>query len=612
MCGLIAIISKKKVSVDRDLFSACLSTLKHRGPDNASIYTNPNIAMGHTRLAIIDRSSQANQPFTENKFGNYLIFNGEIYNYREIRKDLTNKGINFRTESDTEVLYMALSIYGSSIIPKLNGMFAFVFWDQQKKLLTISRDRYGIKPLFYYENDRELIFASEIKAILAYLEKTNSNQITVNTSSLNEYLVFQNIISEHTFYSGIRKFRAGTCREILITDRELISSHKMYWNWKQNAESLEILSDYDLHLSELIEKSVQKQLIGDVNLGTFLSGGLDSSVVTYFAAKNSQKLESFSIGFEFPVNRDIENFSDEIEEAREIAEFLGIKNHSKIVTETELHSTFSDINLVLEEPRMGQSYPNYFASKLASQHSTVVLSGAGGDELFGGYPWRYEISQNCSSWDSLVKHHFNTSHKLLAYNEINHLLKNSVDYGDINRPKMLHKEFFSFFTQRTYSEENAINAIMSYDAEIFLEGLLGVEDKIGMSFSIETRFPFLDNNLVDFVIKYGKIRSQFSGRDLWENKGKKDLRSLATQLLPSKVANREKQGFTGPDAFWFRSDNSAKFFSKLLGKQRAIWDYLDYDKSMQYLNLHQSGHRNLRHLIWSMLSLSNFFEKFGK
>lgn len=272
MCGLIAIISKQKVPVDKELFSECLSTLKHRGPDNASIYMNSNIAMGHTRLAIIDKSSRANQPFTENKFGNYLIYNGEIYNYREIRNELTNKGVTFRTQSDTEVLYMALSIYGSSIIPKLNGMFAFVFWDQQKKLLTISRDRYGIKPLFYYENDNELIFASEMRAILAYLEKTNSNQIKVNTSGLNEYLVFQNIISDQTLYNGIRKFCAGTCHDILVTNQELISSQKMYWNWKQNSESFESLSDYDLHLSQLIEKSVQQQLIGDVNLGTFLSG----------------------------------------------------------------------------------------------------------------------------------------------------------------------------------------------------------------------------------------------------------------------------------------------------------------------------------------------------
>lgn len=339
---------------------------------------------------------------------------------------------------------------------------------------------------------------------------------------------------------------------------------------------------------------------------------MDSSVVAYYAAKNRKELDSFSVGFEFPVNRDIENFSDEIEEAREIAEFLGIKNHRKIVTEIDLYSILSDINLVLEEPRMGQSYPNYFASKLASQHSTVVLSGVGGDELFGGYPWRYKISQNCSSWDTLVQHHFNSSHKLLEYNEVNHLLKNSVDYGDINRPKMLHQQFFSFFTQSKYSEENAINAIKCYDAEIFLEGLLGVEDKIGMRFSIETRFPFLDNNLVDFVKKYGQNRSQFSGGNLWGHQGKKDLRSLATQLLPLKVANREKQGFTGPDAFWFRSENSANIFSKILCKQRAIWDYLDYDQSMQYLDLHRNGHRNLRHFIWSMLSLSNFFEKFGK
>jgi asparagine synthase (glutamine-hydrolysing) len=612
MCGLLAVIPKRNIEVDSNLFSECLHLMKHRGPDNSAVYFNSSIAMGHTRLAIIDRNSKANQPFTDDFFENVLIFNGEIYNYVELRKDLEKKGISFHTESDTEVLYLALSIFGASIIPKLNGMFAFIFWDKQNQNVIVSRDRYGIKPLFFHENENAIIFSSEIKSINLYRRKNGGDSPTINKSCLYEYLIFQNLIDTQTFFEGISKFKAGTFREISLNNRKLNSQNSVYWTWEYPQFQKEKLDNYSERLEHLLQNSVRRQLVGDVKLGTFLSGGIDSSLINYFASKSNPDIISFTVGFQYDLGVEIDNFSDEVSEAQEISNFLGIENHKITITQEDLYSSLSQIVKILEEPRMGQSYPNYFASKLASQHSLVVLSGAGGDELFGGYPWRYRAAHESNSWEDLILKHFVSSHKLLGANEIASLLKSSLDYGDLERPNRLHKEIFNDHAEMVYNKFNATEAIMKYDAQIFLEGLLNIEDKIGMNFSIETRFPFLDNELVDFVSKYrgrGNDSAKASGQ---EARGKEDLRRLTERLFPAEVSKRKKQGFTGPDSLWFRSRTSAIIFSKIFGKNRAIWDYLDYDACMSYIKLHQNGDRNLRHLIWSLLSLSEFFEKNAK
>ena len=608
MCGIIAVVPKNGNHVKRINLEYAVSSMKHRGPDYQSLISNNKFGLGHCRLAIVDKTNNGNQPFSITSSEDALIYNGEIYNFKELRKELEREGIRFKSFSDTEVVFQALRKWGCNAINRFNGMFALVFWSEERGEFIIARDRYGIKPLYIFESENERIFASEIRAIKTYLKDSYSVGERVDTDALYDYLIFQNILSDKNLIKNIRTFPQGELIQLSEKDFFREIKTKKYWDWNFS------LDNHDPNI-EVIEKKLRdaviNQTIGEVNFGSFLSGGLDSSLIAKIASETIKPLNTFTIGFDFLKIGNIDDFSDEFDQAKRISEIIGTQHNSQLISESQMFNSIPVIAKILEDPRMGQSYPNYYACALASEKSTVVFSGAGGDELFGGYSWRYHNGENFASWEEFCKVHFTFRHRLIPKKDIHLLLKRGIDYGNPNRP---FDVFRSYFDEFAYSELNHMEikkAVMNYDAKTFLPGLLNIEDKLGMSFSIETRYPFLDNDLVDYILSTNIEDEHLSNSRLnpSEQKDKLILRKIASQYYPKEISNRKKQGFTGPDSEWFRSEHADKYFREMFLSDAKIWDYINKDFSKTIFIEHQKGINNRRHFIWSILFLKHWFDE---
>lgn len=586
----------------------------HRGPDASGEWANGPVGLVHRRLAILDLTNAGNQPMLTNDGRLVLVFNGEIYNHQALRDELEGFGYQFKSRTDTEVVMNAFSMWGEDCVTRLNGMFAFAIWDQLERSLFLARDRYGIKPLYWTLQNGHFFFGSEVKAILAhpYVDAK------IDEAGLIEYFHFQNFISSRTLYDKISLFPAGHVGTLSLSGIPRFKL-KEFWDFRfEEPEKDRSEQDYREELKFKFQESVRRQMMSDVPIGSYLSGGVDSGAIASVASRFDPGLSTFTIGFDTTGATDLELAFDERASARAMADALGTNHFERVLVAGDMERSLAKVAMAIEEPRVGQSYPNFYAALLAHQNVKVVFSGAGGDEIFAGYPWRYYRTTETQNFSQFADRYYGFWQRLIPDDQISSIfepLSSTLKNFDARA------EFASVLTKNATDlsrPEDFINASLYFEAKTFLNGLLIVEDKLSMANSIESRVPFLDNDLVDFglrlPVKY-KLRNISSVDRVNENEvlksqrsfqrtndGKMLLRGAMRDLLPSGVVERAKQGFSAPDATWFKG-NSYKFVSNVIGDKRSpIYQFLDFKTVNFLVDEHMCGRKNRRLLIWSLLN----------
>jgi asparagine synthase (glutamine-hydrolysing) len=604
------------------LLQAMTDALAHRGPDGEGHWIRENVGIGHRRLAIIDLSPLGHQPMVSNDSRYVLTFNGMIYNHREIRADLEARGHHFRGSSDTEVVLNALIEWGPEAFIRFNGMFALGFYDSTERKMLLARDRYGIKPLYVSQQGDVFAFASEQKAILA----RSSFVRRLDKPALMEYLTFQNILSERTLLQDIELLPAGHYAVLDLRAASPKLAATQYWDFDFREESPEAShEEYVEELDRLFVQAVNRQLLSDVEVASYLSGGMDSGSITAIAATSFPGMKTFTCGFDLSSASGMELAFDERAVAEAMSAAFKTEQYEIVLKSGDMERSLPALAHHLEEPRVGQSYPNYYAAQLASKFVKVVLSGAGGDELFGGYPWRYYRATSSRNFEDYVDSYYDYWQRLTTPDELRGFaapIRDAVaDYStrDVFRgvypeqPKALDRP------------EDYINQSLYFEAKTFLHGLLVVEDKLSMAHGLESRVPFLDNDLVDFVmrvpVKY-KLNNLAEVARLNENEpgdksetfferskdGKQILRDAMSRHIPASVTGRAKQGFSSPDASWFKGE-SIDFVRRQLGGASPLFDILDRDAVTEALESHLNGTENRRLLVWGLLNLHEWLSQ---
>ncbi|MBW1972641.1 MAG: asparagine synthase (glutamine-hydrolyzing) [Deltaproteobacteria bacterium] len=581
-----------------------------------------NIMLGHRRLAIIDLTYTGHQPMSNRNKTIWVTYNGEIYNFPEIKHELEQKGHTFFSTSDTEVIIHGYEEWGIDVIHKFNGMFAFALWDQPNHLIFLVRDRYGIKPLYYYNKNDIFLFASEIKALL----KSGYVAANINPDGLNEYFTFQNILTDKTLFKDIHLLEAGTYLGIEIDKAKI--EKKVYWDYSFDSSNFNYSEDDTAKiLYNIFLDAVKRHLISDVPIGSYLSGGMDSGSITAVAAKHLKRLSTFTGGFDLSSASGLELSFDEREASEFIANLLKTEHYEVVMHAGDMEHVMPKLIWHLEDLRVGQSYPNYYVARLASKFGKVVLSGAGGDELFGGYPWRYYRTVGSLTKQEYFKRYYEFWQRLLNDEERKKAFLPEIEkHIDISSSFDIFCSVFSKNHLGLKSFEDAINLSLYFEAKTFLHGLFIVEDKLSMAHSLETRVPFMDNELVDFgttIPPRYKLREIERILKIDENEpgklkryyeqtgdGKIILRKAMSKIIPEKITNRVKQGFSAPDASWFRGESIDYIKKLLLDKKARIYNYFNYDFVNNKIQEHISGKRNNRLLIWSFLSFEWWIREF--
>ena len=621
MCGIAGIFHRNSQPASSVALKSMTDSISHRGPDGEGSYVNGPIGLGHRRLSIIDLSPLGHQPMVSQDSRFVISYNGEVYNYNEIRLELESRGYGFRSRTDTEVVLNAWQEWGENSVIKFNGMFAFAIWDNKEKALSLVRDRYGIKPLYYAEWNSTLLFASEQKAILTHPESRKD----LDKEALLEYFTFQNIFTDKTLLKNIKLLRPATI--LTFKEDQGPPKTKVYWDYcfREPSESL----DYAEHCEELdrlLKQAVNRQLVSDVELGSYLSGGMDSGTLTALASHYLPYIKTFTCGFDLSSASGLELAYDERVKAEAMSARFKTEHYEMVLKAGDMERCIPKLAYHLEEPRVGQSYPNYYVAQLASKFVKVVLSGAGGDEMFGGYPWRYYRAVNCSNFENYIDQYYVFWQRLLDNSVLKKLF--APIWGDVSHvwTRDIFRDVFLTHENQLERPEDYINHSLYFEAKTFLHGLLVVEDKLSMAHSLETRVPFLDNDLVDFAsrcpvkFKLNNLKdvvriNENDPRDKQTvyfkktNDGKQILRDVMRRHVPSEITDAEKQGFSAPDASWFKGE-SIDFVKRSLGKSsNPMYQYLDYSLTKSLLDEHTNGTANRRLFIWSLLNFQAWLEK---
>lgn len=623
MCGIVGVIGRAE-SVNKSDFERMLDEIRHRGPDGSGIYFHNSIALGHVRLSIIDVSNRASQPMVSFDENFIITYNGELYNFKEIRKTLESLGYKFRTTSDTEVVLYAYMEWGKECVDRFNGMFAFAILNKKDETVFLARDRYGVKPLYYCENSAGFIFASEVKAIV----KHPSYRPDLDKEALLEYFTFQNFFTNRTLYKNIHLMEPG--HRMLVNKDKVVYKEK-YWDFNfREPEPSEVLSDkeYKEKFCTLFEQAVERQLVSDVPVGAYLSGGMDSGSITAVAATQIPYIPTFTCGFDMSSISGLEIRFDERVKAEQMSYLFKTEHYEMVLKSGDMERSIPTLVNHLEEPRVGQSYPNYYAARLASKFVKVVLSGAGGDELFGGYPWRYYRTVNSESFDEFIDDYYLFWQRLIPNRTI-HKVFSPIwsDVKDVWTKDIFRDVFDPSMVKQVNTPEEYLNLSMYLESKTFLHGLLVVEDKLSMASGLESRVPFLDNDLVDFAMnlparlklsnlkEVSKINENEDGNKrlkyfMKSNDGKKLMRMAMGKYIPSEVTDREKQGFSAPDASWFKGDSIEYVKDTICNKNAHIYNFLDYKSVNELVDEHLSGKENRRLFIWSLLYFENWINRF--
>jgi asparagine synthase (glutamine-hydrolysing) len=624
MCGIAGFCQLDGRLVARDVLRRMAESIRHRGPDGIGDFVDGPVGLANVRLAVIDLSAAGSQPMASDDAAVVVTYNGEIYNFQELRAELEQEGYRFRSHTDTEVVVRAWEAWGERCVERFNGMFAFAIWDRRRRSLHLVRDRYGVKPLYYYEDGILLAFASEIKALLRH----PAISARVCPSALSEYFTFQNVFSDLTLFDGIRLLPPGTMLEISLADRPTLSRRR-YWDYKfRSVDALGSFEECAEELHRLFRRAVLRQMVSDVPIGTYLSGGIDSSAITAVAADQVRRIRTFTCGFDLSSASGLELAFDERQAAEVMCNRLKTEHYEIVLHAGDMEEVLPDLVWHLEDLRVGQSYPNYYVARLASKFVRVVLSGSGGDEMFAGYPWRYYRGLGARDPETYYRAYYDYWQRLIP-DEDRVQFFNGSTFAEIkhHEPYETFRNVFAGADVPLETAEDFVNASLYFEAKTFLHGLFVVEDKLSMAHSLETRIPFLDNDLVDFAMRVPvryKLRELARAPHVDENEpgkhvkyrrdprgdGKLLLRQMARRLLPDEISTRDKQGFSAPDASWFKGESIDYVNQLLRGRSASIYEFLDRDYVARVLAEHTGGQINHRLLIWSLISFEWWCRRF--
>ena len=602
MCGFVGFCddSKNKKKIIRDM----ADIIKHRGPDSDGYYVDNNIALGFRRLSIIDLDKGSQPIFNEDK-DKVIVFNGEIYNYKEIREELKSKGHKFSTNTDTEVILHGYEEYKEDILNKLRGMFAFVIYDIKEKSLFGARDFYGIKPFYYYYDNENFLFGSEIKSFLG----SPNFKKELNKNMLSQYLTFQCSIGEDTFFKNTYKLLPGYY--FIYKDKEL--EIKKYYEVKLEPNDDKSLEEWVSGIREVIDNSVLAHKVSDVEVGSFLSSGVDSSLI----AKLSSVDKTFTVGY------DNKKYS-EIDYAKEFSDKINVSNVSKKISKEEYFKEFSNVQYYMDEPLADASAVMlYFLSKTASKHVKVCLSGEGADEIFGGYNIYHEPYS--VSWYNKIPYFIRKCIGILVYpfrnyTGFNFLYRRSKKIEDryignafIFEPNDAKKivnfnygnKTYKDFTKPYYDKVSDLDVVtkMQYiDFNFWLiYDILLKADKMSMANSLEVRVPYLDRKVIEYA---SKLPSKYK---IVGNETKYAFRKVAKEELADKVADKKKLGFPVPIREWLKEDDVYQEVKNIFLESEY---FFKPKKIIKLLDDHRAGKRDNSRKIWTIYTFLVWYQEY--
>ena len=608
MCGIVGFSGK--IESKREIVQNMTDLIVHRGPNSAGAYTDADMALGFRRLSIIDLADGSQPMYNEDK-SLVLVYNGEIYNFQSLREELIAAGHTFATHCDSEVLLHGYEQYGGpALMKKLRGMFAFVIWDTKEKKLFGARDMFGIKPMYYTPTkDGEFIFASEIKSMLAHPHFERA----VNKNALLPYLTFQYSATEETFFAGVYKLLPA--HFFTWKDREFYTER--YWDVDFEAKDGDFEA-YSEELDRVVHESVEAHRISDVPVGSFLSGGVDSSYITACLMPE----ETFSVGFE----GEHEKFN-ETSEAAELSRRLGIKNVRRMISADECFEAFPTIQYHMDEPQSNpSSVPLYFLAKLAAEDVTVVLSGEGADEIFAGYEW-YDETPMMRKYKKLPQFlriaAARAARALPYFKGHDFIIKASgrpEDYfvgqalvfpekeaKSVLRDEYKNGERVRDITGRIYARVKGRDELTKkqyLDLMLWLPGdILLKADKMSMAHSLELRVPFLDKEVMKMA---EKIPAKYK---ITKENTKYILRHAANRTLPDEWANRKKKGFPVPIRLWLREEKYAQLVRRYFESAFAS-EFFDTDALIRLLDDHVAGKANNGRKIWTVFTFLVWYKRF--
>lgn len=590
MCGICGIYNfNKNMPISREILDSMNKLLTHRGPDGEGIYIDQFIGLGHRRLSIIDLT-KGKQPITNEDNTVWLTYNGEIYNYKELKKDLEEKGHRFVTNCDTEVVVHSYEEYGVECVSRFNGMFAFAIWDNKKELVLLARDRMGVKPLYYTICEGNLIFASEIKAILAH--PIVKREVEIN--SVPEYLFCTALLNGNTMFKNIQSLQAGNI--LIFKDKSKYISQ--YWDIKVGEEN-EMCSSFEEYKDKtfsLIKDSVKLRMMSDVPFGSLLSGGLDSSLISALATKHvSGKLSTFSM--EYGKNDKLSKLNSDTEYARVMADAFATKHKDFIFEPEDYRENLEKVIWHVEKPVEFTTPSLYLLYKELKKDVTVVLSGEGADELFGGYFFFLKEAENKSITEFPWAPYFK---------EVSSLLEPEIA-KQTNFKEKINTTIFDMMNRS--NSKDYLNKVLYLFLKLYLLEMLERQDKTSMAWSVESRVPFLDYRLVEYA---ASIPSRYKMKGETE---KFILKEIGREFLPEGVVNRKKKPFpfpVDPKSVYnqknianelVQSGNSkiASYFNK-----KAVNDFLN--KKNEYAKVDSLA---IYRTSYSMISLESWHKVFG-
>ncbi len=622
MCGIAGVLHFDGTAASPLALKRMADAIAHRGPDGEGQFADGPCGLAHRRLAIIDLSPAGHQPMATADGRYVLTYNGEIFNFQELRAELEALGWRFNSRTDSEVVVKAYAQWGEDCVSRFNGQFAFAIWDKLEQSLFLARDRYGIKPLYHWLDGRQAVFASEIKAILRH----PGCQAGLDREGLSEYLTFQNFFTDRTLFRQVRLLPAGHWMRINAQGKTVT---RRYWDFHfAEPETPADDEEYLEELDRLMRQAISRQLVSDVEVGAYLSGGMDSGTITALASRELPYIRTFTCGFDLSSASGIELGFDERQKAERMSYLFRTEHYEMVLKAGDMERVMPRLAWHIEEPRVGQSYPNFYVAQLASKFCKVVLSGEGGDELFAGYPWRYYRAVVNDDFEHYTDKYYQFWQRLLPADSAQKVL--APIWGDVKHLSMrdTFRGVFQEHAHRLTRPEDYINHSLYFEAKTFLHGLLVIEDKMAMAHSLEMRVPFLDNDLVDFAmrvpahLKLGNLQDVVrlnenepgpkTARYFQQTRdGKLLLRRAMERYIPQDVAEGIKQGFSAPDASWFRGESINYVRRVLLQPNALIYQALSYEETTQLIHQHLDGKQNRRLLVWSLLYLENCLRQFG-
>lgn len=617
MCGICGIVAfDKERAISKDLIVKMGDEIKHRGPDDSGYYVKDNVALGHRRLSIIDLSG-GHQPITNEDGSCWIVFNGEIFNHKQLRQELEQKGHKFRTNSDTEVIIHAYEEYGEDCATLLRGMFAFAIWDEHKQRLFIARDRLGKKPLYYYQNRRFLIFASEVKAILTHPEVKTE----MDLGALDRYLSLRYVPGPQTMFKNIFKLQPG--HSLIFEDKNI--HIKEYWHLEYKERTPKPIAEEIAEFRALLKECVQMRLMSDVPLGVFLSGGLDSStVVALMSELGVPKINTFSVGYKN------DQASNELSYARIVAKHFNTEHHELELDPDAFNDFIPNLVWYMDEPVADTaSIPLYFISQMSQKKVKVVLSGEGADELLAGY----STYQHMLTLEKIHKFYYLVApimqpvcmkltpsakarkYMLLAglpfearYRGVSNALSDELKRelwttAPLNCNGDITSIFAKYYEQTC--KAHRLNQMLHLDTKVWLpDDLLVKADKMTMANSQELRTPFLDHKLVEYAANLPVSLKLNNGT------GKYLLKAAMAKSLPKEITNRSKLGFPTPIKQWLGGKLGMQTRETLLSSDSVIRRYFNVGKVSTLITEHLSGQVDRKEELFTLLVLEHWHKRF--